>query len=147
MINFFSLNQKLILADLPGYGFNVANREIRKLWDSLVRHYVIRPNIRYFFFLMDGRRQLEDFEYDFIIDLQEKTSVVIVLTKTDKMKTREIALKEAEIKKDLASRRIPVEGVFSISSLNKKGIDRLQKLILDLMVAEVKKDPLAEKTQ
>ncbi len=131
MINFFDINKKVIFADLPGYGFNVARNEVRKLWDMLVKTYIDRPNIKYFCFLVDGRRCFEDFEYQFISDLQKKTNVMLVLTKIDKMKRPEVKKAKERFSRELTERNIPVAEIVTISSLKKQGINELRSQLVD----------------
>lgn len=129
MVNFFSISNRIILADLPGYGFNVARKEIRKLWDGLIAKYVQRPNISHFLFLIDCRRKLEEFEFEFIKNLSKQTSVILVLTKTDKVKKNQVRTAQMKFKKKLAEENIPVEKVFAISALKKTGIPELQQYL------------------
>ncbi len=136
MANFFSVNSRLVLVDLPGYGFNVASREIRDLWDGLVGEYIQRKNIREFLFLIDSRRTIEGFEFEFINDLLKHTKVSIVLTKTDKLKKSELRPKVDQVRKLLEVKTPGFNDVFAISTLNKSGVSELQKRILAYMGEE-----------
>ncbi|MCX6130223.1 MAG: ribosome biogenesis GTP-binding protein YihA/YsxC, partial [Proteobacteria bacterium] len=58
MINFFSVADKMVVADLPGYGFSAIDKNVALKWQPLVEAYVRRANIREVMFLMDCRRDL-----------------------------------------------------------------------------------------
>jgi GTP-binding protein len=132
MANFFLLNRRLILVDLPGYGFNVARKEIRDLWDELLAVYTERTSIRKFLFLMDCRRDFEDFELEFIENLGRNAPVAIVLTKLDKLKKSEIKPRIAEISGQLRGGSAQCT-VFPISSMKKQGIAELREHIFQFM--------------
>jgi GTP-binding protein len=136
MANFFSVNRRLILADLPGYGFNVARKEIRHLWDDLLADYVRRNNIKEFLFLIDCRRTIEDFEFDFINDLIKHTSVTVILTKLDKLKKSEIKARIEEMRALLQKKAPKFSEIFGISTLKKIGVAELRKRIFDYMGEE-----------
>jgi len=139
MANFFSVSEKIIFADLPGYGFNVASKEIQKLWVSLLEKYIIRDNVKEFLFLMDSRRKIEEFELGFIKKLLKQTTVSVVLTKTDKLKKNQIKPKVDEITKILAEANLRVRTVIPISSLKKSGVTELRNHLFGYI--EEKKSP------
>jgi GTP-binding protein len=129
MANFFSVNRRLVLADLPGYGYNVARKEIRQLWDDLLEDYIRRPNIKEFLFLIDCRRTIEDFEFEFINNLLKHTKVTVVLTKLDKLKKSEVQARIAEIRVLLEKSAPRFSEIFGISTLKKTGVVELRKRI------------------
>ena len=45
MVNFFGLNNQIIFADLPGYGYNVASKRVEGKWDLLMGAYCERDDI------------------------------------------------------------------------------------------------------
>ena len=56
-VNFFNLADRLMLADLPGFGYAKAPKGVVKQWTRLVEHYLRgRPNLRRACLLVDARR-------------------------------------------------------------------------------------------
>lgn len=85
-INFFTLQDKISLADLPGYGYAVISKKTRKSWDSLILNYLRgRQNLRRVFLLIDSRHGIKANDEE-IMDMLDDFAVVyqIILTKIDK---------------------------------------------------------------
>lgn len=92
-INFFRLGDRLMLADLPGYGFARASKAQSEQWAGLIFEYLRgRPNLRRVILLVDSRRGLleNDVEVMTLLD-RAAVSYQLVLTKTDKLKPAELA--------------------------------------------------------
>ncbi|MEZ4742064.1 MAG: ribosome biogenesis GTP-binding protein YihA/YsxC [Bdellovibrionota bacterium] len=130
MMNFFSVSKRLILADLPGYGFNVASKSVQQHWDALMNEYISRSNIKEFLFLVDIRRQFEEFEFNFLSTLAGLNEVAVVLTKIDKLKKNELLSKKKEIQNVLGAKNIALTKIFAVSSLKKTGIEDLKRHVL-----------------
>ena len=59
-INFFLVNERLALVDLPGYGFAVGPEAERRAWGPLIEHYLCtRESLRGVVVLVDVRRGVE----------------------------------------------------------------------------------------
>lgn len=134
MVNFFSLTPKkektLIFADLPGWGYSSAAKEIEKLWEQLLTHYLERPQIKEFLMLLDVRRKFLDHELDFAKTLSQRASLSIVLTKTDKFNARDLNKFKSELSSQLEKKGIKVSKTFAVSVLKKKGIEELRTHVL-----------------
>jgi GTP-binding protein len=92
-INFFRLGGRLMLADLPGYGFARASKDQSERWAELIFDYLRgRPNLRRVILLIDSRRGPlpNDTEVMTLLD-RAAVSYQLVLTKTDKLKPNELA--------------------------------------------------------
>jgi GTP-binding protein len=92
-VNFFLLDGRARLVDLPGYGFAKASRASARRFQNLARAYLRgRPNLRRVYLLIDARHGLKSAD-DEALDALDKAAVSyqIVLTKTDKLKSHEIA--------------------------------------------------------
>jgi len=86
-INFFRVNEKLSLVDLPGYGFAKAPLEVRKAWKPMVETYLqTREEIRLVILILDSRRGLSP-DDSTVLDWLEYHEIpaLIVLTKADKL--------------------------------------------------------------
>jgi len=96
VINFYRVDGRLLLVDLPGYGYAKAPREEKVQWKRLAEAYLRnRKTLQLCFLLLDGRRgwmktdlQLKDW-----LEFHRRRYVVVV-TKIDKLnrKTRERGL-------------------------------------------------------
>src|SRR4051812_30215243 len=85
-INFFRLGERLMLADLPGYGYARVSKADSARWTELIFAYLRgRPNLRRAVLLIDSRRGLLSNDVE-VMDLLDRAAVSyqLVLTKTDK---------------------------------------------------------------
>jgi len=86
-INFFSLDEKLMIADLPGYGYAKVSKARVQIWTRLVNSYLKgRPQLRRILLLIDARHGLKSSDEDIMKMLNvAAVSYQIVLTKSDKI--------------------------------------------------------------
>lgn len=87
-INFFNLSGRLMLADLPGYGYAKVSKSLSKEWNILIRTYLRgRAPLRRVCVLADSRHGLKDNDRE-IMEMLDETAVnyMVVLTKADKIK-------------------------------------------------------------
>lgn len=92
-INFFNLGGKLILADLPGYGYAKASKTLAAEWQKLIFAYLRgRPTLKRVALLIDARRGIGETDRA-VMELLDKTAVsyLLVLTKLDEMKEADAA--------------------------------------------------------
>jgi GTP-binding protein len=92
-INFFSLDQRLMLVDLPGYGYAEASKAAIKSWTGLVQYYLRRrASLRRVCLLVDARHGIKDPDRP-IMQLCDTAglSFQVVLTKLDKLVAAERA--------------------------------------------------------
>lgn len=87
-INFFDLGGRVILADLPGYGYAAAPRKQVEAWTRFTESYLRgRPGLRRVCLLIDARHGIKDIDRQ-AMALMDQAAVVyqLVLTKADKVK-------------------------------------------------------------
>lgn len=92
-INFFLLPEKLVFADLPGYGFAKVPERIRATWKPLLeRYFETRDTLRGVVVILDARRGLKPDDQT-LLDFAASQSrpVVVVANKIDKLKQAEKA--------------------------------------------------------
>lgn len=101
-VNFFRLGERLMLVDLPGYGFAQASKALTAQWQRLIFDYLRgRPNLKRVILLVDSRRGVMDTDHEAMKLLdQAGVSYLVVLTKIDKLKPDE--RDEARLKTGLA---------------------------------------------
>ena len=108
-LNYFKLDDKLYLVDLPGYGFAEAPEGTVKNWQRLILAYLQgRVSLKRVFLLIDSRHGIKKVDAD-IMEMLDKAAVTyqIVLTKIDKISKKELdsimQKTAAELKKHAAA--------------------------------------------
>ncbi len=102
-INFFLVDNKYYLVDLPGYGYARYSREEQQRWSELIEEYItLRQKCILGVVILDIRRGLTDLDV-MLLDILKAKSVnfIIVATKTDKLKTNELRAATMELKTQL----------------------------------------------
>ena len=86
-LNFFLVNDRLVIVDLPGYGFAVGSEAERRSWGPLVEGFLRdRPTLRGVALLVDVRRGLEADEEEILAFLAHvELPAAVVATKLDKL--------------------------------------------------------------
>lgn len=90
-LNFFDLAGRLLLVDMPGYGYAEAPKTEIARWTHVVESYLRgRVTLRRLCVLVDGRHGLKDSDRDLMDQLDRAAvSYQIVLTKVDKVRASE----------------------------------------------------------
>jgi GTP-binding protein len=99
-VNFFSVNERFYLVDLPGYGYAKVSRVQRESWQRVIRGYIRnRETLAAVVQLVDARR---DPTRDDLLMIQElidaDRDLLIVLTKADKLKRSQRARQAASLR-------------------------------------------------
>jgi GTP-binding protein len=131
-VNFFVVDEKLRLVDLPGYGFAKVSRETARKFQNLGRSYLRgRPNLKRAYLLIDARHGLKDVDAEALdaFDLAA-VSYQIVLTKADKIKPSEVAKVTEATLKAIAKRPAAFPRVIASSSETGLGIAELRAEII-----------------
>ena len=87
LINFFTVNDRVSLVDLPGYGYAKVPASVRRNWGPMIETYLKgRETLRAVVLIMDVRRIPGIEEQNFIdwLELYHRTPI-LVLTKADKL--------------------------------------------------------------
>lgn len=99
LLNFFTIDHCLGGVDLPGYGYAQVPKDVQKHWGKMVQTYLeTRKNLLLILLLFDIRRTPNEDDrlmLDWIA--HNKKSVIIVLTKIDKVSTNECAANTRKI--------------------------------------------------
>jgi GTP-binding protein len=103
-LNFFALGGRLMLVDLPGYGFAAASKKQVAGWTDLTRRYLKgRASLRRVLLLIDARHGIKEPDRPVMTMLDEAAvSFQVVLTKIDKVKPHELSARIAATVKELA---------------------------------------------
>jgi len=134
-LNFFLIDgrngAKAVIADLPGYGYARAPKDVVARWTRLTKSYLAgRPNLRRIFLLIDSRHGLKATDQD-ILDLLDKSAVSyqVILTKSDKVTKAEQAAVREQVLAALARHPAAYPEVILTSSLKSAGIDDVRMAI------------------
>jgi GTP-binding protein len=131
-VNFFVLDDKLRLVDLPGYGWAKASKGTVKTFQNLGRDYLRgRPNLKRAYLLIDARHGLKDVDKE-PMDAFDKAAVSyqIVLTKADKIKPSEVEAVVARTQAAIAKRPAAFPRVIATSSEKGDGLPELRAEIM-----------------
>jgi GTP-binding protein len=117
-INFFVLDGKLRLVDLPGYGFARVSRTSKDKFQNLGRQYLRgRPNLKRVYLLIDSRHGLKEPDTEALDALDTAAvSYQIILTKADKIKPAEVEAVVAKTTAQIAKRPAAFPRVLATSS-------------------------------
>jgi GTP-binding protein len=129
-INFYLVNQRFFLVDLPGYGFARVPLREQKRWKELIESYLKgRDRLKGIFLLIDSRvgptekdKQMKDW-LDFY-----SIPYVVIATKVDKLKSSERKKLEEKVRrafKDESVRIVP------FSSKTREGREQVLKILND----------------
>lgn len=131
-INFFRVNDKFILADLPGYGYARVSKERKADWRPLIEGYLRRtPTLAGVVQLLDIRREPSEDDIsmlDFLAEIEVPT--VVVLTKIDKVGRQAAAERGEEIMKALSLSR---EQIIPFSATTGEGRDDLAEALASIL--------------
>ena len=133
-INYYDIDKKIYLVDLPGYGYAKRSQESKRVWSSLTEDYFVKnPSedaIKLVLQLIDirtGPTQDDVMMMNFMIE--REIPFTVVATKTDKLS--KTALKEALLELDKNYFDGTGIAVIPFSSVTREGKDELWSIITD----------------
>ncbi len=134
-LNFFLLDETLMLVDMPGYGFAKVSKSIKRDWDHLIRGYLVgRPNLKRTYVLIDARRGVMKVDEEFMEMLDSSAvNFQIVFTKTDSVTDAAIPHLIADAKAVGAKHVAAHPEVLATSAESKKGIVELQEELMTFL--------------
>lgn len=123
LINFFRINDRWTLVDLPGYGFAKVSRAKQSEFNESVSGYLNgRENLKQVFALLDS--QLEPLETDLaFIDWLQQCGIPysIILTKTDRSADSKVINHEDQLIRALEDYGLNPNEIFKCSAKTKRG--------------------------
>lgn len=126
LLNFFEINKKYVLVDMPGYGWAARGGDEMENWQGMIENYLLgRQALKGLLLIMDIRREWD--EHEALLKQFAEThgfDLAVVLTKSDKLTRNEINRAVARIRKDAE-----LENVFVVSSLKKTGHEELEEWV------------------
>lgn len=133
-LNYFNVDERLFVVDLPGYGYAKASKADIARWTKLTRQFLFgRASLRRVFLLIDSRHGIKDSDLE-LMGMLDETAVTyqLILTKVDKLKKGEVEKVEAKALKAIAKRPAAFPELICTSSEKKRGLDELRAEIVTL---------------
>jgi GTP-binding protein len=127
-INFFNLSHRLMLVDLPGYGFAKRSKTEAEAWQEMIFYYLrSRSRLRRVLVLIDSRRGVLDMDQQ-VMNLLDKAAVSygLVLTKADELKPAERDKVLAAAAQEAGKHTAALAEVLITSALKGDGIPALR---------------------
>lgn len=127
-LNFFDLAGRLMLVDLPGYGYARASKTEIARWNETLRSYLRgRPNLQRLCLLVDARHGLKAGDEEMMTMLDTSAVVYrVVLTKMDKLSLAEQDSTTAKVAAALKSHPAALPVLITTSARNNSGIATLR---------------------
>lgn len=127
-LNFFNLGDRLILVDMPGYGFANVPLKMKQQWEQLISQYLTsRDQLKRIFVLIDARHGFKKNDAEIMNFLDEIGCIYqIVVTKTDKIPLPAHTALKTELEAALQSHPAARPEVLLTSAERKVGIFELQ---------------------
>lgn len=135
LINFFVINDRWSLVDLPGYGYASVAKHQSSAFNQAVAIYLSqRPNLEHVFVLIDSRHPPQAIDLEFLEWLGEcRRSHSLVFTKVDKQSAAKSQANIALFTARLAQFRAEVPEVFLTSATARTGRNELLARIATIL--------------
>jgi GTP-binding protein len=127
LINFFTINHRWRLVDLPGYGFAHVAREHKAKFNQAVNDYLLnRRNLAGVLVLIDARHGPQKIDLEFVHWLGGKSvPLALVFTKTDKVSAAQRQQNIALFQERIAGWFETLPDIFTCSSATRSGLPEL----------------------
>ena len=126
LVNYFLIDNKFYLVDLPGYGYARANKTLTSTWDKVMNDYFTdNEKLKLVFVLLDCRISPTELDKQMVQYLAEN-DIHCVLILTDKISRSELNLRTQEISTQL---RFNKESIIPTSASKKTGVESIEKLM------------------
>ena len=131
-INFFLINDRFFLTDLPGYGFARAPEPVREHWGMLIENFLANSaQLAGIIVLIDARRGLLPQDQQLLGWLAEfQIPALFALTKIDKLNRSGRKKAEAALQRDL---KLEPDQVIATSAHSGEGVDTLRESMFALV--------------
>lgn len=129
-MNYYLLDDRVFLVDLPGFGYAKVSKKERERWGRDIRDYLLeRSTLRLVIHLVDIRHKPSKLDEEFFYWLgANRMPFIVVLTKGDKISHNKRQQSKARVKRILDEINIEVPILIS-SAKKREGIDEVQDLI------------------
>ena len=128
LVNYFNINNKFYIIDLPGYGYAKASKNTTNAWDTVMNDYFVNNSkLKLVMVLLDSRHSPSQLDIQMIDYLAEnEIPIVLILTKIDKISRSELNKNVENIAKLL---RFNKSMIIPTKKKKKIGVDRIEQLL------------------
>lgn len=128
LLNFFSVNDRFTICDLPGYGYARVPAAVQRQWGPMVEAYLIeRECLRALVMLVDVRREPGEFEAQVATwTSAQGLALIPVVTKVDKISKSKRAIAVQKVARALG---FSARQVIGWSAITGEGLDGLWRAI------------------
>ena len=139
-INFFTINRRLRLVDLPGYGFAKASQQERARYAGMIEEYLLQREIlECVFVLVDASIPPQAVDLDFVQWIgRAQKPFCLVFTKTDKVKGNKAQMHIEQFLAAISGWFEAPPQFFISSAKSQQGVSELHQFI-DVVTSEVEK--------
>ncbi len=136
LLNFFNLDDKYMLVDVPGYGYaNLSKQQLLRFGEMMEDYFNERKQKKGAVILVDARHLPSEDDHTMLEYIRYfELPILIVATKIDKVPKTKRAHHLALIRKDLQLQ--PGEQLFPFSSQTKEGAEEIWQAMIELMKQE-----------
>ena len=129
-INFFRVDHRFYVVDLPGYGFAKVSPEMKRKWQILIENYLSAPRpIKLLVLIFDIRRQPDVYDQNLITYVKQlERRYIVVLNKIDRAK-KTARPKLAKVWQDGLG--LDPSSIYLCSCKTKEGINQIRQIILE----------------
>jgi GTP-binding protein len=100
-INYFIIDESLLLVDLPGYGYAKTSKSLQEEWGVWIDKYLKNRGLKLILFLLDSRREMTKEDRQFLEwAFYERIPLLLILTKSDKLNQKETIATLKRIKEE-----------------------------------------------
>lgn len=130
MINFFELDDRNRLVDLPGYGFAKVKEDMRMYWQALIEGYLQERNsLKGVVLINDIRHPLKDSDRQMLEwSIHFKIPALVVLNKSDKLTRNQINQAIQFVRKETKGEDIDI---VATSAMRKAGLEEVHDWIVE----------------
>lgn len=130
-LNLYNIDGWMQICDLPGYGYAKVSKTMRSKFSNMIRYYLKnRENLYALFVLVDLRIPPQPMDIEFINDCgNDEIPIVLVGTKSDKLKPEELEVNLQAIKNALLEYWEELPPFITSSSQTKVGRDEIWEVI------------------
>lgn len=142
-INFYNVNDRMYLVDLPGYGYANASVEIKAKWGQMIENYLhVSKQLKAVFLLIDIRHdpsENDQLMYEWMVN--QGFAPIIIATKADKLKRSQLPAHIRAIEEGLQVE--PDTVIIPFSAETKQGREEIWDLVDELVLTEEQRMELA----
>jgi GTP-binding protein len=137
-INLFEVEGRMLLADLPGYGFAKVPVAVAQAWKPMIENYLShRENLRLVVLLLDPRRDPQEMDAELIWGLrQARIPLLVLATKIDKFKRQKAKKAVADLRRAYG---LKAAECIPFSSLNGTGVEATWEVFEKAVAGELKR--------